>query len=69
MNCKNKVYLFDRPPSPNRRMTSKELQEEKWLADAFCRPMRYFTKDPPFYPWLPITPLVPHVNFDLNYKE
>lgn len=47
-------------------MTSQELQDEKYLAQAFKRPMRHFIHDKPFYPWLP-TP--PQVYFNLDYKE
>lgn len=49
-------------------MTPWELQEEKELADIFKRPMRYFIKDLPFYPYVPQDPKNPQymVNFDLN---
>lgn len=43
-----------------------EQQTEEELAKAFKRPVRKFKEDPPFYPWLPPTPLV---QFNLNYKD
>ena len=42
-----------------------EEDTEKELARIFCRPPRTYKEDPPFYPWVPITPIV---NFHLNYK-
>jgi len=42
-----------------------ERETEEQLAQAFKRPVRKFKEDPPFYPWLPITPIV---YFNLNYK-
>jgi len=42
-----------------------EEETEKQLAQAFSRPPRTFKEDPPFYPWLPICPIV---HFNLNYK-
>lgn len=47
-------------------MTPWEEQEEKELAEIFKRPRRYYTKDPPFYPWVPPEP---YVNFDLKFKD
>lgn len=56
--------------TPNRRMNSKELETEKWIANLFNRPMRYFVKDTPYYPYLPKKPVnEPHVTFDLNFTE
>lgn len=43
-----------------------EMDTERELAQAFCRPPRMFKEDTPFYPWLP--KLVPRVNFHLNFK-
>ncbi len=34
-----------------------EQETEEQLAQAFKRPVRKFKEDPPFYPWLPLTPL------------
>nr|BAF76126.1 hypothetical protein [Torque teno midi virus] len=42
-----------------------EKETERELAIIFHRPPRYYKNDPPFYPWLPPTPLV---NFNLNYN-
>ncbi len=42
-----------------------EQDTERELAIAFCRPPRKYANDPPFYPWLPWTPLV---HFNLNYR-
>nr|UHS18453.1 MAG: hypothetical protein [Gammatorquevirus sp.] len=42
-----------------------EWETEVQCAKAFHRPPRHFFSDTPFYPWLPICPLV---NFNLNYK-
>ncbi len=42
-----------------------EQQTELELSQAFKRPPRKYKEDPPFYPWLPITPIV---QFNLNYK-
>lgn len=52
-------------PFKNRRFTPQERETEKQLAKIFCRPERSFFYDPPFYPWVPFTPLA---NFDLGYK-
>lgn len=49
-------------------MTPWEQQEEKEIAALFKRPQRKYIFDKPFYPWLPPTPIVPSVNFELNYK-
>lgn len=46
-------------------MTSWELQEEKIVANIFKRPMRYYIKDKPFYPYVPTDERY-MVNFDLN---
>lgn len=58
--------MFEPPETPNRRMTPEELQDEYVLASIFKRPPRYFTKDKPFYPYVP-TNCNCKVNFDLNY--
>ncbi|BAF76114.1 hypothetical protein [Torque teno midi virus 12] len=42
-----------------------EQDTEEELAKIFKRPIRTFKEDPPFYPWLPITP---KVSFKLNFK-
>lgn len=66
MHSGNTELLFPPKETPNRRMTPWELQEERELSNIFQRPMRYFIKDPPFYPWLPPEP---YVNFDLRFKD
>ena len=63
--CTTKITLFDEPKK-NRRRTPKEMEDEILLASIFKRPVTPYIYDPPFYPWLPPTPLV---NFDLNYKQ
>lgn len=52
-------------PSPNRLMTSWELQEEREIANLFKRPMRWYIKDKPFYPYVKTDERY-MVNFDLN---
>ncbi len=42
-----------------------ETDTEREMAIAFCRPPRTYFTDLPFYPWLPVTPVV---QFNLNYK-
>lgn len=63
MKCVQKVKLF--PDDKNRRLNKYERIHERDVAIAFCRPMREYVKDPPFYPWLPPEP---YVNFDLKYN-
>nr|UHS18448.1 MAG: hypothetical protein [Betatorquevirus sp.] len=70
IGCKNKVTLFDcKTKHKNRRITGPDFQTELELAAWMHRPPRYYHDDKPFYPWLPPTPIVPVVNFDLNYKQ
>lgn len=62
--------MFSDPyPVKNRRMNSKEYMEELWLATWMKRPPCTMIHDKPFYPWLPPTPVVPSVNFKLNFDE
>lgn len=63
------VNLFPENKPKNRRMTPWEKQEEKEIAAIFKRPPRDFIFDFPTYPFFPITPKVPKINFDLNYSE
>ena len=49
----------------NRRMTSKEFQEELEDSKIWCRNPRTFIHDKPMYPWVPEVPKYT-VNFDLN---
>ncbi len=44
-----------------------EEETETELARIFKRPKRTFKEDMPFYPWLPPTPKVPRVCFNLNF--
>lgn len=60
------MFPYDKKPVKNKRITGKDLETEIELAKWMKRPVRTFTKDPPFYPWLPPEP---YVNFMLNYKE
>lgn len=61
--------MFNDEPKPkNRRFTVNELETEIEIARWLKRPVRTFVNDPPFYPWLPPTPVIPYVNFDLGYK-
>lgn len=61
--------MFPPEPTKNRRLTLQEQETDIWLASIFKRPRTYYTKDIPYYPWLPPTPKIPKVNFDINYKE
>lgn len=67
--CIFKVKLFEPDKKPNRRLTPQEQADDLEIAKWLKRPVRYFFNDPPFYPWLPPEPIVPCVNFRLNYKE
>ena len=51
-------------PKP-KRFKGKDWETELQLSKWMHRPMRMYTTDIPFYPWLPLTPKVPCVNFDL----
>lgn len=53
-------------PFQNRRFKPHEKELEKQVATAFCRPQREFFYDPPYYPWLPPTPVA---NFALRFKD
>lgn len=52
--------------TPNRRLTSKEFEEELKDAAIWGHYPRLYIKDKPFYKDLPPTPLV---NFDLGWKK
>lgn len=58
--------MFGDKVKPNRRLTPKELEDEIVTAKAFCRPVRSFINDKPFYPFFPPAP---KANFDLKFKE
>lgn len=62
--------MFGEPTrKKNRRFTHKEYELELEMCKVFRRPPRQFVDDPPFYPWLPPAPIVPCVNFLLNFKD
>lgn len=63
---KQKVTLFPEPQR-NRRLTSKEYEEELLCSKIWGHKPRTYLLDIPFYDKIPITPKVPYVNFDLNY--
>lgn len=50
-------------------MTPKEREEEIQEAKIWDHYVRDYILDMPFYKNMPITPLVPRLNFELNYKE
>ncbi len=61
--------MFGDPPvKKNRRFTAREFQDELEESKIWCRPPRAYIFDKPFYPWVPPTPVIPKVNFDLNYQ-
>lgn len=64
---KQKVNLFG-DPTPNRRLTPKEFEEELQESKIWGHRPRLYIKDKPFYDFLPITPKIPFVNFDLGFK-
>lgn len=57
--------MFGDKIKKNRRFTAREYEQEVEEAKIWCRPPRQYVYDPPFYPWVPPTPLV---NFHLNFK-
>lgn len=59
--------MFPPDKIKNRRLTPKELEDDLEIARWLKRPPKTYLLDTPFYPWLPPTPKVPRVNFDLNY--
>lgn len=61
--------MFGDTKQQNRRLTPKERQEELQEAKIWDHYPRDYILDMPFYKNMPITPLVPRLNFDLNYKE
>ncbi len=60
-----KCTTTTRPTVLTRFKPGFEQQTEYELACAFCRPMRTYKEDLPYYPWLVPEP---KVNFNLNYK-
>lgn len=60
--------MFGDKITKNRRFTAKEMEQEIEIAKLFRRPVRTFFYDMPTYPFIPPAPIVPMVNFNLNYK-
>lgn len=60
--------MFGDRVKKNRRFTAKEFEDELETAKAFHRPPRTYFYDLPYYPFLPPAPIVPIVNFNLNYQ-
>ncbi len=60
----NKVTLFPKEKK-NRRLTPYEMQTEREISKWMKRPPKHYLYDVPFYPWLPPTPVIPKVNFDI----
>lgn len=58
--------MFDDKTVKNRRMNKYEMEHEKDVAKAFCRPPKKFLLDVPYYPWVDIPE--PLVNFHLRYN-
>lgn len=60
--------MFEPYKTPNRRLTPKEQEDEKFLCQIFRRPPRHYLHDKPFYPYVPVDPNNRKyaVNFDLN---
>lgn len=50
-------------------MTPKEFQEELQEAAIWDHYPRKYILDRPWYKNLPITPIIPKLNFDLNFSE
>lgn len=67
MNCK--VELFKTKKTKLTVIKGFDWETEKQLSQWMHRPMRKFLEDAPYYPWLPPTPKVPRVNFDLMFSE
>lgn len=56
-------------PTPNRRLTSREFEWELQDSKIWGHKPRTFLKDIPFYEFLPPTPIIPRVNFELGFKK
>ncbi len=50
-------------------MTSKEFEEELLESKLWGHYPRHFILDRPFYKNIPITPIIPKVNFDFKVIE
>lgn len=53
---------------PNRRLTPKEFEQELQDSKIWKHKPRTYLYDKPYYDFLPITPIIPSVNFDLGFK-
>lgn len=62
------VNLFN-DPVKNRRMTPWEKEQEIQESKIWGHYVREYILDKPYYKDMIITPKIPFVNFDLNYKE
>lgn len=60
--------MFD-TPTRNRRMTPWEREQEIQESKIWGHYVRDYILDKPWYKDLPITPIVPRLNFELNYKD
>ena len=58
-----------KPPQKNRRMTPREFKEELEESAIWDHWPRTYILDKPHYKNIPITPVIPKVNFDLMFKE
>lgn len=68
-HCNTKVNIFYDTKQKNRRLTSREFEEELIASKIWGHRPRTYLLDIPFYDNVPITPVIPKLNFDLNYKE
>lgn len=63
------MNLFGEPAQKNRRLTPKEREEDIKDSIIWDRYPRSYLLEKHFYKNVPITPVIPRINFDLNYKE
>lgn len=61
--------MFDEPKQKNRRMNAKEFEQELQESKIWGHIPRKYILDRPFYTNIPITPIIPKLNFDLNWTE
>lgn len=67
IKCNFKVNMFG-DPTPNRRLTPAEFEQELLDSKIWKHRPRQYIKDKPFYDFLPPTPIIPRINFDLGYQ-
>ncbi len=60
--------MFGQSTVKNRRLNAKEYETELEASKIFCHPPRQYLLDIPYYPMFPPAPVVPYVNFNLNFK-